>query len=463
MKVINKVLFAVLTFTFLSAAQAGDSVATLGDGKADCVSKAEMQTIAQHFSQFKEQANADYCYDGSHVSNLISSIMFMRKTTFSKMTPSKDELFTGRFASSWWDYFIGRIDTLEIVDNCPKGVVAYVYGFGLRTMFACPMALTDQFSSLDRSSVFMHEARHIDGYPHVTCSKGPRQGIQGACDNRISDGGSYAVTVETYAQLAKFAEGLHPALKAYSRNAAAIYADEAFETPARVARTENLLLLTSALDFHSYNVRTNSVEKLGKAYAAGHMVRRSQHMVMIPTDKNLKAQYIFARNEGEIPQSPSDLITEYNAQTPTEKANLVDLHIGAQWTARVYKNSIRFACDPKSPATTDLQIPNGQASSNLLYPNGYDRAAMVANLVTTTGEMYDISCAGKTASIKASQLKLDQRYTRMYKADGQVFGLTSTGNLYKLDAGRSAPVVTALDGSIIEIMPQQSFEFFETN
>lgn len=458
MKLMNQVLFTVLAFTCFSTAQAANEIRM----KTDCVSKSEMQTIAQHFTQFASYANADYCYDGSQVSNLIASIMFMRGTTFSAMAPSKDELFSGKFAASWWDYFIGRIDQMQIVNECPKGVIAYVKMFAGKTMFVCPMALTDQFSSLDRSSVFMHEARHIDGFPHITCSKGPRVGIQGACDNKISDTGSYAVTVETYAQLAKFAIGLHPALRAYARESAVIYADEAFETPARISRAEYLLLVSSALDFHALNVKTNALAKIGHAPVAGHIVRRSQHMIMIPNDKTLRGSYLFTRNEGEIAQSPSDLIAEYNSQTPAEKANLVDLHIGAQWTAKITKNAIRLACDPRSPATTDLPLPAGQTAANLVYPQGYDRAATTVQLVTESGDILDVSCTNKTASLSPSAVKLDQRYKRMYKADGQVFGLTATGQLFKFDGTRSTPLVTPLDGNIIEIVPQQFFEFYET-
>ena len=138
----------------------------------------------------------------------------------------------------------------------------------------------------------MHEARHIDGYPHITCSRGPRKGLQGACDTRITAGGSYAVTVETYAQLAKFGIELHPALRAYAKASAVIYADEAFETPVKINRAENLLLLSSNLDFYSMNPQTNELKKLGKASAAGKIVKRAQHMIVFPNDKTLKAQYI---------------------------------------------------------------------------------------------------------------------------------------------------------------------------
>lgn len=465
MKVLNKIVFVVIAMSLSLAAQAQINVpATPGQDQAPakCISKAEMQEIASHFKQFAPQANADYCLDGSQISNLIASLMFMRHTAFSPtMNPSQDELFTGRFAKSWYEYFIGRIDTLEIVGSCPKGVVAYVYAFGGKTMYACPLALTDTFSALDRASVFMHEARHIDGYPHITCSKGPRQGLNGACDKKISDGGSYAVTVETYAQIAKFATELHPALRAYARSSAVVYADEAFETQVKINRTENLLVLNSDLEFNSMNLATGAVTALGKAPTAGHIIHRAQHMVIFPDDKNLKSEYVFAKNEGTIEQSPGDMFVEYNNQTPEEKAKLVDFHSGAQWSARVYKNSIRFVCDPNSAATTDIQVPAGQVSSNLIYVNGYDRGVYSTNLVMQSGDIYELGCDSKKAYLKASTVKLDQNYKRLYKVAGRTVGLTAEGKLFVVEGGKSSPLANSL-GTVWEIIPFQTFEFFES-
>lgn len=463
-----KIVLAVLTLalsvgaTTVANAQIKVPDQPTANEPAKCVSKAEMQEIASHFSQFAPQANADYCYDGSAVSNLIASLMFMRHTAFSPtMNPSKDELFTGRFAKSWYEYFIGRIDTLEIVASCPKGVVAYVYAFGGKTMYACPLALTDTFSALDRASVFMHEARHIDGYPHITCSKGPRQGINGACDKKISDGGSYAVTVETYAQIAKFATELHPALKAYARSSAVVYADEAFETPVKINRTESLLVLNSDLEFHSLNVASGAATALGKAPTAGHIIHRAQHLVLFPDDKTLKAEYVFAKGEGRIEQSPGDAFTEYNNQTPEEKANLVDFHSGAQWSARVFKTSIRMACDPTSAATSDLAMQAGEVASNLIYVNGYDRGVYSTNLVSKSGAIYELGCANKKAYLKAASLKLDQNYKRLYKVSGRTVGLTEEGKLFLVDGGKSTALANDL-GTVWEIVPYQTFEFFET-
>jgi len=438
------------------------STAFAAGNPTECIAQSEMQTIASHFQQFASVASGPYCNDDSQQWYLASSIMFMRQTQFSPNMPvSKDELFSGKFASNWYDYFIGRIDSLNVVDSCPKGVIAYVYMFGDKTMYVCPAALTTSFSSLDRASVMMHEARHIDGFPHITCSKGARKGLQGACDTKISDTGSYAVTVETYAQLAKYADGIHPAMKAYARASAVIYAEEAFENPVKINRTQNLLVLTKDLNFHSVNVEKNEIKDLGQAQALGHIVKRAQHMIFFPADKTLKAQYIFSNNEGSIAQSPNDFVTEYNAQTPDQKANLVDYHIGAQWSARVFKKSVTLACDPTSPALKDLAIPNGATAASLVYPDGYARDKYVVQLTTESGEIFDISCANKVASIKASALKLDQKYARIHKVNNQVYGLTADGKLFKIEAGRSTPVATALDGNIAEITPQDTFEFFQ--
>ena len=461
MKILNKVLLAVLTLTIYSFAQAQIDVPKVPS--TNCVSQAEMKEIAQHFEQFAPQANAEYCLDGTATANLISSLMFMRHTAFSPtMNPSKDDLFTGRFAKSWYDYFIGRIDTLEVVNSCPKGVVAYVYAFGGKTMYACPLALTDTFSSLDRASVFMHEARHIDGFPHITCSKGARQGLQGACDTKISDGGSYAVTVETYAQIAKFATDLHPALKAYARAAAVIYADEAFENSVRINRVENLLMINTALDFQSMNVQTGEVTNIGKAPVAGHLIRRSQHMVIFPDDKKLKAEYAFARNEGTVAQSPGDVFVEYNNQTPEQKAQLVDFHSGAQWNVRVYKTTVKFVCDPNAATITDIAVPAGQEAANLIYPNGYDRGVYAVNLVMQSGDVYDIGCDNRKAFLKQSTaVRLDQKYKRIYKTNGRTMGLTAEGKLFSIENGKSTPV-SSVQNKILEIIPFQTFEFFET-
>lgn len=457
-----KRLLAATSLLVVFAATAEAQIRGPSNPSENCVAQSEMQAIANNFPQFANLARAEYCYDGSANANLISSLMFMRKTAFAaNMTPSKDELFSGKFSKSWYDYFVGRINKLTIAGSCPKGVVAYVYSFGGKTMYACPLALTDTFSSLDRASVFMHEARHIDGFPHITCSSGPRKGLNGACDQRISDGGSYAVTVETYAQLGHYALDVHPALRAYARASATVYAAETFQTPARVNKTENLLLLTSSLDYQLMNMQNGQIKQLGKAANAGHIIHRGVHLIMFPEDKNLISEYVFANNEGQISQTPGDVFAEYNASSPAEKAQLVDFHSSTQWNARVYKSMVRFACDPNAATITDIQVPAGQVAAGLVYPNGYERDVYAAHVAMENGDVYDLGCANTKAFLRPSSLKLDQKYKRLYKVAGQTVGLLD-GKLFSVNNGLSSPFATPFDGKVVEITPQQTFEFFES-
>ncbi len=463
--------------------------------KADCIAQKDIQDIAKHFTQFANVAGKDLCNDNSQTWHLLSTIMFMKRTAFEpNMNNSRDELFTGRFASDWYQYFIGRIDQIEVVPQCEKGVGAYVWMFGGKTMYVCPLALTTAFTALDLASIFMHEARHIDGYPHTTCTRGPRAGIQGACDKKISDGGSYAVSVETYAQLAKYAKGLHPALKAYSRASAVVFADEAFETPVRIERTEKLMVLTDDLKFRTLDLQTQKLTDLGQSPFSGRLYKKAQLMILIPENRNENARFVFANNEGEISNIPGDMIEEYNAQTPAVKANLLDVFHGAQMTARLYKNKVTFTCDPKSKDTQDIQIPsvgagngagNGAGSgpwasvaAGIIYPNGYDRAAMTGHFVMDSGEVFEMGCQSKRAYVRASSLRLDQKYSRLYKlgvgsTGGGIGGpvasastyAVANGQLYAINANGSSALVNpagALATSkVIDIAPYQNFNFFD--
>jgi hypothetical protein len=437
------------------------ALATVGHA-ADCVPKSEMQEIARTFTQYSNLANSDYCFDDSQTSHLIAGLVFMRKTQFAGMERSRDELFSGKFASSWWNYFIGRINHFEIDQSCPKGVVAYVFAWGGRTMYACSAALTDNFTALDLASVFMHEARHIDGFPHTTCSRGPRQGLSGACDTRIADGGSYAVTVETYSQLAKFAQDVHPALKAYARSSAVVYADEAFESPVRIERSERFAVMTKDRGLHALNTN-GSTERLGTAPELGRVMMRAQHMILFPDNAASKARYLFARGEGEIPSIPGVQAEEYNNLSPSDRLSYVDAHSSAQWNTRVYKTKARFECDPRSPNVQEVQLSDTPVG--MLYVNGYDRAAKSAQLMGESGKVYDIGCNGRTAFVQPSQITLDQKYKTLYKVGGVTLGLTTDGFLREItgSSSRPFPLGKGLDGQIHELMPNQALGFFAEN
>lgn len=444
-------LFAFIVFTSSSNA-------------ADCIPKEEMNDIVATFTQFKDLANKEYCHDGSQTSRLLTALMFMRKTQFdSNMPVSQDEVFSGKFASSWWKYFIGRITKFNVQTNCPKGVGAYVMGFfGGKTMYVCPLMLSDAFAPLDQASVMMHEARHIDGYPHVTCKRGPRKGIQGACDTEIADGGSYAVTVETYAQIAKYAPQVHPASRAYAKASAIIYADEAFDVPVKIDRQQEFMVMTNDRQFHQVSF-ANGVKTtaLGQSPALGRVLMRGEHKVLYPEDKTLPAKYVFENNEGDVVQVPGADVTDYNSQTPEQKAQFVDAHSGTQWGARFFKNKVRYTCTATATAASEQSLPSAPLA--ILYPNGYNREMRSAFVAMENGSVMEFACSESgNFSLQPANLKLDQPYKRIYKADKVVLGLNHDGRLFQINLanGTSTPVATAFDGQVYELMPHQEYGFF---
>lgn len=427
-----------------------------------CISQPEMQEIARSFSQFSNLASREYCFDNSETSHLLQGIMFMRKTAFASTMPkSADELFSGKFASNWWNYFIGRINEFSVESSCQPGVVAFVYFFG-NTMYVCPAALTASMSSLDLASVFMHEARHIDGFPHTTCRSGPRAGMQGACDDRIASGGSYAVTVETYAQIARYSVDVHPAMKAYAAASAVVYADEAFDQAVNIDRANGFVVLTNDNQLHQVSVNGSNVtlKALGQAPALGHLVKRAQYFVLYPDDKNLTSGYFFLNNEGSITTAAGSVSVEYNNSTPAVRGEWVDVYLGGLWHSRVKKTEIIFGCDTRSTSTQSLST-NGETPISLIYPNGYARDTKAAQVLMASGKIYDIGCSGTSPYYRASSSVYDRPMKRIYKSGSDVLGLGADGKLYRVNGMSTSALSSSIDGRIHDLVSAQSFSFFQ--
>lgn len=381
------------------------------------------------------------------------------------MKTSSDELFSGRFKEDWYQYFIGRISEIEIDRGCPKGVGAYVYGMWGSKMYVCTMLLSSDFTSLDRASVFMHEARHIDGYPHTTCRSGARAGIRGACDHRISDGGSYAVSVETYAQIAKYALDVHPALKAYSRAAAVTYADEAFDTPARVDRKEGLVLLTADGRFHRILTRSGDdveLKTLGASPSVGRISPRAEQLILFPNDKTKRSGFVFPRGEGEIAQQAGELSRKYNEASETERMNVIDIHIGGRWSVQLNSSNLEFYCDYRSDRITQVPIPTGKEALGFVYPEGYNRAHSTILVQFKDGSLYEGGCQSLTqAYLKDSGRMFTIPMQRVHKAGELALGVDQSGMVYKINGHQQVPLSLQNIGSVSEIAPYSSFDFFD--
>ncbi len=87
-------------------------------------------------------------------------------------------------------------------------------------------------TTLGRVGTIIHEARHTAGYSHTPCQQGPyKESRLDACDTRFQYGGSHAIEMEYYAQVAINGTNFHPAYKSMARLMALARANFVFNTP----------------------------------------------------------------------------------------------------------------------------------------------------------------------------------------------------------------------------------------
>lgn len=461
------VLVLGLVFTVNASAQvesneqnAVQDVAQDAAQESKCISADDMSVIAKNFKQFKNLAGKEYCFDNSQTAYLIAGIQYIRKLQFDESgVNSPDELFTGQFAKDWYGYFTGLITKFVIDKECEPGVIAYVFGGGLggKTMYVCPMALTDAFTPLDLASVFMHEARHIQGHPHRTCTWGPRKNLQGACDQRISEGGSYAVTVETYSQLAKHGKNIHPAFKAIAEASALIYAEESFEIPVKINKQESFVVLSEAKQMFRLDAELKKpAELLGQTANLGRLIKSKSGLHIMPNDRTLPMTKIYQTGETQNLTSG-----EYNKNV-AERSKAVDYYFAWLWNARIEKNVVKFFCDKREfpDAVSEVSLNDAEALA-IVYPEAYAADKNYAFINTTKGIM-KISCDGRKGKVEDTNLKVDTDILRLHKIGNTSLALTTTGDLLSIDSTGSIQKIDTNANIMTDISAVTRAQFFDS-
>lgn len=423
----------------------------------ECIPAEDMTAIAKAFPQFQNLSGKPYCFDGSQTAYLMAGLNYIRKVQFVEpMVNSPDDLFTGKFAKDWFGYFTKLVKTIQIAKNCPVGAIAYVNGFfHNNTMHVCPMGLTNAFTPLDLASIFLHEARHIDGFPHTTCNEGPRARLPGACDKKISEGGSYAVTVETYTQLGKYGKDIHPAFRSIAQASALIYGAEAFVQPMKINSEENFLVLTQ--DNKLYKIDSQNIKAepqyLGTTIQKGQLIKSKLGLVILPDDRSKLMTRLFQDGETQA------LSLEYNDDNVSNRAKVVDYYFAWTWNARIEKNKVRFFCDKRQKPTQFVDVALNAEAIGIVYPNGYQPVNAEAYLLTQNG-VVTISCLNASqAEIKPAAIDLARDIVRVHKIRNQSLALTQTGQL--LDVNANTVIDFSSVGGIKDITTYSRAVFFD--
>lgn len=133
-----------------------------------------------------------------------------------------DEFNKNSYGSSPIQYIKDRVSKFifdaDHSDGCSdNGTIAYVFR-GQNMVHICPMA--SKMSKLDLMEVLIHETRHIDGYGHALCVRGPYKGENAyACDTTYDQRGSYGVGAEFKVRVSR-TSSLDPAMRSEARASA---------------------------------------------------------------------------------------------------------------------------------------------------------------------------------------------------------------------------------------------------
>ena len=133
-------------------------------------------------------------------------------------------------------------------------------------------------STLGRVGTIIHEARHTAGYTHIPCLQGAyKNDNMEACDAEYSYGGSHAVEMEYYANVAVRGLNFHPVYKKMARLMAMARSNFLFNKPVMQSRESLLLLLgdRQSVQMLDENVWTTKEISQAVSQTAGILKRTS--------------------------------------------------------------------------------------------------------------------------------------------------------------------------------------------
>ncbi len=470
-KQVLKVVLTVVTGLMMYSTSYAQTNANPAPAK-ECLTQQQIAAIAVDFKQFAPNAKAQLCDDNSPVFLTLSALNKLKTVQFETSMPvSKDELFRNRFGAifnNWYTYFTKRIKQIELknVSNCAKSenILAYVQGgpFSSPTMFICPALFDASILPYERVETMLHEARHKDGFSHITCTRGPRANIEGACDQNINDLGSYAVSVESLSQISKYAKGLNPSLRMFLAGTA-IGVTDAFQEPVKVDINQFLLLKTAKNTVLKLDLATMAIQQLNIQLPEGKLINKDDFTAILPADKTQKS-LIFSNIRLEQIESKSATLDTYNKLSASDKASWVDINYGKVLSI-IKKTEVEFICDTsKLDGREIIKLSAGQEAATMIYP--FDKSDITQKndfLLLKSGQILQLSCneTTKKAGIAVSKLKFDNTYSRIYTVNKLVFGLGLDNRLYQIKGLTSALVPSTSNLQIVDLVPRKSYLFFE--
>lgn len=346
--------FAIVTITVFSLGARAQEQAQ-APAPANCL---DASVVDQLKSALKFETagidSFDRCAPDTHTYKMMQAMELIRTLQFSSRhlsQPYNQDILPTDF----WGYFSQRANTVHDEDSCQDGVVAFVYGMekdGI--VHICPLFYDPHLSKFERAETLLHEVRHFEGYTHVTCTRGPREGMEGACDESVEEKGSYAVTVESLAKMSLLDQNATSVEKAMTKSTAIVLANQVFNEPIR-PRDLKAIYLADQNGHQAYMYSDAGVLPIS-AITDGQVISRDQALAVFPKDhSDAYTADVFEPNLSPLPALGTFSET-YNSTPQAQRPDVVDImnldYLSASITTHEIEGALRGAT-----AQTKIALP----------------------------------------------------------------------------------------------------------
>ncbi|RZA04239.1 MAG: hypothetical protein EOP11_15530, partial [Proteobacteria bacterium] len=236
-----------------------------------------------------------------------------------------------------------------------------------------------EIPAVNRVATLLHEARHVDGYPHVTCEAGPLGGSEGGCDPDVKYRGSYAVELGYYARVALNGKNFHPAFKALARSSAVALMEQNFvRNPA--PPKERLAFLDLSDGHLQLFDGTNFKEHRATIVPDGKLIARNYGIAVLPRDRAQNSWLVDPYADAFLsPDLLESLLgttfRNYNKLPFAERPQILDILNRLDLQGRLYPDRVELMLHPEmgeiEPTRVDLDAKGlgliGFAAANLCW------------------------------------------------------------------------------------------------
>jgi hypothetical protein len=392
-----------------------------------CVTHANLQKISQSFSQFQQFVGnkTEYCEADLGAQNLkiANSLAILIDAQPNMPAIDTDDALTFQAIaeSNWWAYFTARASTITAQAQCPQGVGAFVMPFfGDGNVHVCPLFF--DLSVYTQASIMMHEVRHFDGFAHVTCTQGFEKGSAGACDDKITTKGSYAVGLQVMVGMARSA--IVDPLQKPGMEAESIYdAFNKFNEVPKVKLNTAVILANNAGEVYKWDT-AQEAKLLGTLSEPAVVSGNNLSLTIYPLNKASDAYRKDIALQTDIP-SVGAFATKYNSETPDERAKYKSIqYIGLGGMLK--GNSLISLCGTV-PQVKETNLDNQGQFSAIISLSG-DTADLFRDsyLLAENGDLVKFDCEDNATTdavkFEKSEMKISLGGNKIVSSFG-LFGL----------------------------------------